>query len=97
MTALRQRMLDDMRIRNFSPHTIDGYIRAVAQFANHFGKSPDLLGTEHVREYQLYLIKEKKVALSSLNVAVSGLKFFYNATLGREWNDNAIRYPKKVA
>jgi site-specific recombinase XerD len=88
-------MLDDMRIRNFSPHTIDGYTRAVAQFAKHFGESPELLGTEHVREYQLYLIKEKKASWGSFNVAVSALKFFYNATLGRDWNDNAIRYPKK--
>ena len=95
MTALRKRMLDDMRIRNFSPHTIDGYVRAVAQFARHFGQSPDVLGTEHVREYQLYLIKEKKVAWSSLNVTVSALKFFYNATLGKEWKGSAIPFPKK--
>ena len=95
MTALRKRMLDDMRIRNFSPHTIDGYIRAVAQFSRHFGESPDLLGPEHLREYQLYLIKEKKASWSTFNVAISGLKFFYNVTIGSEWSDRSIRFPKK--
>jgi integrase/recombinase XerD len=51
LTPLRQRMLEDMQIRNYSPHTIDGYLRYVAQFAKHFGTSPDLLNAEHVRTY----------------------------------------------
>ena len=95
MTPLRKRMLDDMRIRNFSPHTIDCYIRAVAQFAKHFRKSPDLLGIEHVREYQLFLLEKKKVSWGTFNVAVCGLNFFYKATLRREWNNTHIPFPKK--
>ena len=59
MTALRQRMLEDLQIRNYSPNTVAAYIRRVAEFAKHFGKSPELLGPEEIREYQLYLIKEK--------------------------------------
>ena len=95
MTSLRKRMLDDMRIRNFSPHTIDGYIRYVAQFAKHFGKSPDRLGIEHVRQFQLFLLEKKKVSWSTFNVAVCALNFFYKVTLRRDWNHNHIPFPKK--
>jgi site-specific recombinase XerD len=88
-------MVDDMRIRNFSPSTIDHYTRVVAQFSRHFGKSPDRLGIDHVREYQLYLIEEKRVARTTLSVAVCALNFFYRATLRREWNNTDIPFPKK--
>jgi integrase/recombinase XerD len=53
-TVLRQRMIDDMRVRNFSPHTQKTYVDQVAKFAKHFGKSPDLLGSEEIRTYQGY-------------------------------------------
>jgi site-specific recombinase XerD len=88
-------MIDDMRIRNLSPETIRCYVRAVAQFARHFGKSPDVLGVEHVREYQLFLVKEKKVSWDTINVAVCALKFLYGCTLRREWKDDGIPFPKK--
>ena len=58
MTALRQRMIEDMRIRNLSPNTIDSYVRQVARFARHFKRSPAALGPEDVRTYQLRLVEQ---------------------------------------
>ena len=60
MTPLRQRVLDDMRMRNLSPNTQDAYLRAIAAFAQHFGRSPDRLDATHVREYLLLIIRRKK-------------------------------------
>ena len=59
MTPLRRRMLEDMRLRNLSKNTQKRYLDRVAAFAKHFGKSPDLLGPEEVRRYQLYLLEER--------------------------------------
>lgn len=95
MTPLRQRMLDDMRIRNFSENTVDCYIRSVAKFAQHFGKSPDLLGLEHVREYQIFLLNEKKAAWGTFNQTICALNFFYTVTLGLDWQNRHIPFPKK--
>ena len=81
MTPLRKRMLEDLQIRNYAPTTVAAYIRSVAEFAKHFDKSPDLLGSEQIREYQLYLIKEKGVSLPSYIQAVCGLRFLYSNTL----------------
>ena len=83
MTRLRQRMLDDLRRRNYAPDTIRGYIRAVQQFAQYFGRSPDQLGAEHVRRYQIYLLHEKKLAPGSVENCVSALRFLYKRTLKR--------------
>jgi hypothetical protein len=98
MTPLRKRMLEDLQIRNYSPNTVAAYIRRVAEFAKHFRKSPDLLGPEEIREYQLYLIKEKQVSLSSYIQTVCGLRFLYSNTLRRSVSIDRIplpRYEKK--
>jgi len=95
MTALRQRMLEDMKIRNFALNTQDSYLRQVSQFARHFGKSPDLLAQEEIRSYQIYLTQEKKLAPGSVTIAVSALRFLCKVTLRREWNlDDIIPAPK---
>ena len=63
MTPLRKRMIQEMELRNFAPKTIELYVDNVAKFAKHFGKSPELLGEEHVREYLVYLVEERKLAV----------------------------------
>lgn len=84
MSALRRRMIEDLRIRNYTPGTITIYVGSVARFAAHFGKSPDLLGPEQIREYQIHLIETRKVSWTVFNQAVCALRFFYNVTLGRK-------------
>lgn len=96
MSALRQKMIEDLRIRNYSPHTIEAYIRSVAHFAQHFGQSPDLLTAAHVRDYQLFLVEQRKVSWSTFVQAVCALRFFYNQTLGRKWMIDFIPYPRRV-
>ena len=94
MTPLRQRMLEDMQIRNYSPHTIDAYLRSVAQFAKHFHTPPDRLGPEDIRTYQLLLLHQQ-VSKSIFIQTVCALRFLYETTLGRPWMVDFIPYPKK--
>jgi integrase/recombinase XerD len=83
MTPLRQRMLDDLRRRNYSPDTIRGYIRAVQQFAEYFGRSPEQMGAEELRRYQIHLLHERKLALGTVENCISALRFLYRKTLKR--------------
>jgi integrase/recombinase XerD len=94
MTPLRQRMLEDMPIRNDSPHTIDGYLRYVAQFAKHFHTSPEHLGPEHLRTYQLHLLQQQ-VSKAIVIQTVCALRLLYETTLGRPWMVEYIPYPKQ--
>ena len=95
MTPLRQRMIEDLRLRNRSANTQRLYVRQVAKFAQFFGRSPELLGPEDVRTYQVYLSQQKCASWSTLNQAVSALRFLYRVTLGREWTLGLIPLPKK--
>ena len=92
MTPLRQRMTEDMGVRNLSPLTIKLYIDAVVKFSKFFYKSPALLGPEEVRTYQLYLINQKKASWSAFNIAVSALRFLYAVTLKTDWAFEKIPY-----
>src|SRR6185369_11693862 len=94
MTPLRQRMIDDMRLRNFSPHTARNYLKAVERFAKHFMLSPDKISQEQIRQYLLYLIHERKIAWSTYNVTRCALQFFYEVTLRRAEALQAIPCPK---
>ena len=96
MTILRRRMTEDMKIRNLSPHTQASYLQQVTQFACYFGKSPDLLGPEEIRTYQIYLTNEKKLAPGSIHIAIAALRFFYKVTLKRDWTfEEVLPLPKK--
>ena len=77
MTQLRDRMLEELERRNYAPGTARAYLFAVKQFAEHFHRAPDQLGAEHIREYQLYLFRERKLAAKTVSQRVAALRFFY--------------------
>jgi site-specific recombinase XerD len=89
-------MLEELQRRNYSPETARGYILAVKQFAEYFGKSPDLLGVEELRRFQLYLLTEKKLAPGTVELRMSALRFLFKKTLKRRDIDfDDIPFPKK--
>ncbi len=83
MTTLRQNFIRELVIRGMSPRTVDAYVKAVAAVANHYHQPPDRLSDEQLKDYLLYLAQERKLAPGSLNVAVSGLRAFYDWVLQR--------------
>ena len=96
MASLRQRMLEDMQVRRLSACTQRTYVETVARFARYFDRSPARLGPEQIRSYQVYLTNERRLAPSSLVVAVSALRFLYRVTLQKRWVfDDMIPAPKK--
>lgn len=96
MTTLRQRMTEDMQVRNLSPHTQATYLQQVSLFAQYFHQSPDNLDAGHIRTYQLYLTNDKKLAVSSIHCAIGALRFLYRTTLKRKWTfDEVLPLPKK--
>ena len=95
MTILRQRMIEDMQVRNLSSSTRDTYLLQVSLFARHFRKSPALLGPEELRSYQVYLTTDKKLSPSSIHIAVAALRFLYKITLKKQWSlEEALPAPK---
>src|SRR5215469_13227619 len=93
MTSLRKRMIEELQLRNYSAATADSYIKAVCRFTKHYGKSPDLLGPEDVRQYLLHL-HGKKRATNTLQVNRAALRFLYVRVLKRAWFDE-IPAPKR--
>jgi integrase/recombinase XerD len=94
MTPLRQRMIDDLRLRNYSPLTTQQYIQRVARFAKHFGKSPEHLTLEHIRLYQIHLLNDGASAQTIRQYGVA-LRFFYCTTLGKSWSVDHIPLPRR--
>ena len=98
VSPLRRRMIDDMMLRNLSPATQRSYLHAVTKFSRHFGRSPDRLGLEDVRAFQVYLVSQG-ISWPSLNQTVCALRFFYGVTLNRGEIPERITYartPRKL-
>ena len=94
MTHLRRRMIEDLQVRNYARATQENYVRYVARFAKHFGRSPDQLGPEEVRAFQVHLVNEAKVSYGSLSQHVNALRFLYRVTLDKPWVIEKIPHPR---
>jgi integrase/recombinase XerD len=95
VTQLRKMMLEELQRRNYSNGTIRHHLRAVEEFANHYGKPPDKLGLNELRSYQAYLLKERKLAVGTVVNHVAGLRFFFVRTLKRHEFRDFIPYPNE--
>jgi integrase/recombinase XerD len=90
MIPLRQRMIDELRLRNYADNTVERYLDAVKSFARYFHKSPDRLGREQIREYLLHLVKDRNAAPNTVQIHRAALRFLYVKTLGRQWFDEQV-------
>ncbi|HEX4170626.1 MAG TPA: site-specific integrase [Bryobacteraceae bacterium] len=96
MTPLRSRMLGELQLRNLSEQTARTYVASVERYAHYFGKSPQKLGPEHVREYLLHLIRDNKAMPNTVLVNRAALRFLYVCTLKQKWFEDAIPHPKRL-
>ena len=94
MTKLRQRMIEDMEIRNLSANTQLAYLQQVSSFAKYCQRSPELVGPEEIRAYQVFLTNERKLAPGSLSIIASALRFLYKVTLSAHGSTRKSRCPK---
>jgi site-specific recombinase XerD len=94
MTRLRKRMLEELQRRNYSPLTIQSYLHAVEDFARYFGRSPDQLNEEHMREYHLHLIHDLKLATNTVVARIAALRFFFVKTLRRPYVQVDLPHPR---
>lgn len=83
MTALRQKLIDELDVRGFSPHTKENYVGAIDRLARHYGRSPDQISNEELKLYLLYLIRDQQRSHSTLNVTAGAFRFFYRHVLNR--------------
>lgn len=95
MSKLKDQMLMEMELRNFSKKTVQAYLGHMIAYVKLYGKSPTEMGDEEIRKYLYYLLKEKQTSWSTINVAYCGLKFFYTQVLHRSWNADHIPRPKR--
>ena len=90
LSPLRQRMIDDVTVRNLSAQTQSSYVQYVSQLARYFHRSPEKLGVEDIRTFLVYLANEKGLSPSARNVATHALRFFFLVTLRRPWTIETI-------
>jgi len=95
MTPLRKRMLEELQRRNYSQTTIRAYLYAVEEFARYFGKSPDQLDQEQLREYQLHLLHDCKLTVGTIVGRIAALRFFFVKVLRRPYREVDLIYPKR--
>ncbi len=96
ISPLRIRMIEDMTVRGFTASTQRGYLSAVAAFAEFLGRSPDRADAEDLRRYQLHM-RSKGASATSMNAAVSALRFFFGVTLGRGDAEAGMTTVREVA
>jgi site-specific recombinase XerD len=87
-------MLDELERRNYSPNTVRSYLHAVEEFARHFRRSPEQLGPDHVREYQVHLFRDRKLSARTIAGQTAALRFLFVKTLGRPYLPDALPFPK---
>ncbi len=95
MTHLRQLMLDELQRRNYSPNTVRSYVHAVEEFARHFRRSPEQLGPDHIRDYQVHLFRDRKLSPRTIEGRTAALRFLFVKTLRRPYLPDAIPFPKQ--
>ena len=95
MSAIRQRMIEDMQLHGYSARTQTSYLGAVKGLAGHYHRSPETLTQDELRAYFLYLVKERGVARSTLMIHLSGIRFFFEKTLKQQWHIFDLVRPKK--
>ena len=96
MTHLRKMMLEELERRNYAQTTTQLYIQTIEDFARYFKRSPDQLGPEHIREYQAYLFRERKLAAPTVAQRLAALRFFFTQTIKKSWSVAETPYPKKA-
>ena len=95
MTQLKKRMLDELQRRNYAQSTVRSYIYSIEDFARYFGKSPDQLGPEQIRDYQVHLFRDRKLSPTTVQGRGAALRFFYVKTLRRPYLKEDIPFPKR--
>ncbi len=96
MTHLRKMMLEELERRNYAQTATSVYLQTVEDFARYFKRPPDQLGPEHIREYQAYLFRERKLAAHTVTQRLAGLHFFFIQTMKKPWSVADTPYPKKA-
>ena len=95
LSPLRERMINDMQLHSFSQRTQQSYMRSVEGLTRYFMRSPDQLSEEDLRQYFVHLTCERKLARPTVTIALSGIKFFYEKTLKRDWSLTGVPTPKR--